>query len=62
MNNKWTREETIIAFNVYCRIPFKDSNKNHPMIPKFRKEFYRKISNGLINKGLPGLDNVRNFT
>ena len=35
MNNNWTREETIIAFNVYCKIPFKDSNKNHPMIIKY---------------------------
>ena len=35
MKNNWTREETIIAFNVYCKIPFKDSNKNHPMIIKY---------------------------
>ena len=35
MNRNWTREETIIAFNVYCKIPFKDSNKNHPMIKKY---------------------------
>ena len=37
MNRNWTREETIIAFNVYCKIPFKDSNKNHPMIKKYAK-------------------------
>lgn len=35
MKHNWTREETIIAFNVYCKIPFKDSNKNHPMIIKY---------------------------
>lgn len=35
MNNNWTREETMIAFNVYCKIPFKDSNKNHPIIIKY---------------------------
>lgn len=35
MKHHWTREETIIAFNVYCKIPFKDSNKNHPMIIKY---------------------------
>lgn len=35
MMNKWTREETIIAFNVYCKIPFKDSSKTHPMIVKY---------------------------
>ena len=37
MKNTWTREETIIAFNVYCKIPFKDSSKNHPMIVKYAK-------------------------
>ena len=37
MKHNWTREETIIAFNVYCKIPFKDSNKNHPMIKKYAK-------------------------
>lgn len=31
----WTREETIVAFNVYCKIPFKDSNKSHPIIIKY---------------------------
>lgn len=35
--NKWTREETIIAFNVYCKIPFKDSSKTHPTIVKYAK-------------------------
>ncbi len=34
-SNNWTREETIIAFNVYCKIPFKDSNKAHPLIVKY---------------------------
>lgn len=35
MINKWTREETVIAFNVYCKIPFKDTRKSHPMIVKY---------------------------
>jgi len=30
----WTREETIIAFNVYCKIPFKDSSARHPEVIK----------------------------
>lgn len=33
--NKWTREETIVAFNVYCKIPFKSSSKTHPIIIKY---------------------------
>lgn len=33
--NKWTKEETIVAFNVYCKIPFKNSSKAHPMIVKY---------------------------
>ena len=32
---KWSREETIVAFNVYCKIPFKNSNKTHPLIIKY---------------------------
>lgn len=34
-NNNWTREETIIAFNVYCKIPFKSSSKTNPTIIKY---------------------------
>jgi putative restriction endonuclease len=30
----WTREETIIAFNVYCKIPFKNSSKTNATIIK----------------------------
>lgn len=37
MNAPWTREETIIAFNVYCKIPFKDSRKTHPLVVKYAK-------------------------
>jgi len=33
--NNWTREETIIAFNVYCKIPFKSSSKSNPTIIKY---------------------------
>ncbi|TKC01164.1 HNH endonuclease [Pedobacter cryotolerans] len=33
-SNNWTREETIVAFNVYCKIPFKDSSKTNPLIIK----------------------------
>lgn len=44
MVNKWTREETIIAFNVYCKIPFKDSSKTHPMIVKYAEIIGRSPS------------------
>lgn len=33
--NNWTREETIVAFNVYCKIPFKSSSKTNPIIIKY---------------------------
>lgn len=33
--NNWSREETIIAFNVYCKIPFKNCSKNHPLIIRY---------------------------
>lgn len=29
-SRRWTREESLIVFNLYCRIPFKDSNRSHP--------------------------------
>lgn len=44
MINKWTREETIVAFNAYCKIPFKDSSKNHPLIIEYAKLIGRSPS------------------
>lgn len=40
----WTREQTIVAFNVYCKIPFKNSSKNHPLIIKYSKIIGRSSS------------------
>lgn len=40
----WTREETIIAFNVYCKIPFKSSSKTNPIIIKYAKIIGRSPS------------------
>ena len=34
-SNNWTREETIVAFNVYCKIPFKNSSKTNHTIIKY---------------------------
>jgi putative restriction endonuclease len=33
--NNWSKEETIIAFNVYCKIPFKNSSKTNLTIIKY---------------------------
>lgn len=33
--NNWTREETIVAFNVYCKIPFKSSSKTNPTVIRY---------------------------
>ena len=35
MANNWTKEQTIVALNVYCKIPFKNSSAHHPMIKDF---------------------------
>jgi putative restriction endonuclease len=43
-NNNWTREETIIAFNVYCKIPFKKSSKSNPTVIKYSKIIGRSPS------------------
>lgn len=37
MANNWTREQTIVALNVYCKIPFKNSSARHPMIKEYAK-------------------------
>jgi putative restriction endonuclease len=42
--NYWTREETIVAFNVYCKIQFKDSSKTNPTIIKYAKIIGRSPS------------------
>lgn len=31
----WSKEETIIAFNAYCKVPFKSSSKEHPLIIRY---------------------------
>ena len=43
-NTNWTKEETIIAFNVYCKIPFKSSSKTNPIIIKYAKIIGRSPS------------------
>lgn len=43
-SNNWTREQTIIAFNVFCKIPFKKSSKTHPTIIAFAKIIGRSPS------------------
>jgi len=34
-SNNWTKEETIIALNVYCKVPFNRSSKTNPLIIKY---------------------------
>lgn len=66
----WNREETIVAFNLYCKIPFRESTKNNPLIIKFSKIIDRtpsamamKIANlgsldpELKERGITGLVN-----
>ena len=66
----WTIEETIIAFNVYCKIPFKKSSSRHPLIIKYANIIGRtpsalnmKVGNfgrldpELRKKGIVGLSN-----
>ena len=31
----WSREETIVAFNVYCKVPVNKSSKTNPIIIKY---------------------------
>jgi putative restriction endonuclease len=40
----WTREEHIIAFNLYCKIPFSKLTKSHPQIIDLSKRLGRTPS------------------
>ncbi|WP_157208481.1 HNH endonuclease [Mariniflexile maritimum] len=42
--NNWTREETIVAFNVYCKIPFKNSSKTNATVIKYARIIGRSPS------------------
>lgn len=44
IKNNWSKEETIVAFSVYCKIPFKNSSKTHPMIIEYAKLIGRSPS------------------
>lgn len=44
MRNNWTKKETIVAFNVYCKIPFKSSRKTNPVVIKYAKLIGRSPS------------------
>ena len=40
----WTRDEEIIVFNLYCKIPFNQSSKNHPEVIRIAKLINRTPS------------------
>jgi len=71
MANYWTRNEEIIVFNLYCKIPFQKSNKSHPDVIRIANLIGRtpsavnmKIGNfgsfdeNLKSKGIVGLTNA----
>src|SRR3990170_5615060 len=43
-SNQWTREELIIAFNLYCKIPFGRIHIRNPEIIELAKAFGRTPS------------------
>lgn len=32
MNEVWTRDQPLIAFNLYCKIPFSKTKANNPLV------------------------------
>lgn len=71
LKNLWTREEEIIVFNLYCKIPFQSSSKNNPEVIKIAQIIGRspsavnmKIGNfgsfdeNLKARGIVGLKNA----
>ena len=71
MHHRWTKKQTIIAFNLYCKIPFQKASSNNPDIIRIAKIIGRsansvkmKIGNfgnfdpDLKKKGIVGLSNT----
>ncbi len=71
MPNNWTREEEIVVLDLYCKIPFQKSSKNHSEVIKIANILGRtpsavnmKIGNfgsfdeSLKKQGIVGLTNV----
>jgi putative restriction endonuclease len=71
VNKNWTKDQTIVAFNLYCKIPFNRVTSNHPDIIKIAKTIGRspnsvkmKIGNfgsfdpELKKRGIVGLANT----
>ena len=69
--NNWTKEQTIVALNLYCKIPFNRVTSTHPEIIKIAKTIGRstnslkmKIGNfgsfdpELKKRGIVGLSNT----
>jgi len=43
-DQRWTREQTIVAFNLYCKIPFNRVTSSHPEIIKVANEIGRSVN------------------
>jgi predicted restriction endonuclease len=68
MNNTWTRDQLLVAFNLYCKIPFSKTKANNPSIVRVARLINRtpasvamKLGNfgsfdpALQSKGITGL-------
>ena len=42
--DKWTREQTVVVLNLYCKIPFNKVSNNHPDIIRVAKIIGRSIN------------------
>jgi len=43
-DQRWTREQTIVAFNLYCKIPFNRVTSSHPEIIKIAEKIGRSAN------------------
>mgnify|MGYP001566289581 CR=1 FL=1 len=43
-DQRWTREQTIVAFNLYCKIPFNRVTSSHPEIIKVARIIGRSVN------------------
>ncbi len=43
-DQRWTRDQTIVAFNLYCKIPFNKVTSRHPEIQRIAKIIGRSVN------------------
>lgn len=51
MNNTWTRDQLLVAFNLYCKIPFSKTKANNPSVVRVARLINRSPASVAMKLG-----------